>query len=151
MHQLKRVQTLPLSLAKAWDYFSSPKNLAEITPDSLNFKIKGELPAKMYEGLFIEYTVSPILGIPLRWVTEITHSRDLEYFVDEQRFGPYRIWHHQHFFEEVEGGVKMTDIVDYRLPLGILGKMAHALFVKRQLKTIFDYRTTKLIELFGKV
>ncbi len=104
----------------------------------------------MYAGMIIEYTVRPVLGIPLHWVTEITHVQEPEYFVDEQRFGPYALWHHKHFIRPVEGGVEMEDVVHYKLPLGWLGKLAHMLFVKRQLRQIFDFREKKLTELFGQ-
>jgi ligand-binding SRPBCC domain-containing protein len=104
----------------------------------------------MYPGQIIEYTVKPVLGIPLYWMTEITHVEDHKYFVDEQRFGPYSMWHHQHHFKEIEGGVEMTDIVHYKLPLGILGDIAHALFVKAQLTHIFDYRFVAVDKKYGK-
>jgi ligand-binding SRPBCC domain-containing protein len=103
----------------------------------------------MYPGQIITYTVKPVLGIPLPWMTEITHVADKEYFVDEQRFGPYALWHHKHFFRKIEGGVECIDKVDYKLPLGFLGSIAHSLFVKKQLKGIFNYRHKKLEELFG--
>ncbi|MBK6904264.1 MAG: SRPBCC family protein [Saprospirales bacterium] len=149
MHQLKRTQRLPIDLQTAWDFFSSPRNLSVITPPEMGFELRSELPEKMYPGLFITYTVRPLLGIPLTWVTEITHIREGEYFVDEQRVGPYRIWHHQHFFKEIPSGVEMTDIVDYQLPLGFLGKLAHPILVKSRLQDIFAFRHNKLIELFG--
>jgi ligand-binding SRPBCC domain-containing protein len=150
MHTLKTIQVLPIGLEQAWDFFSSPKNLAVITPESLGFVIKSELPDEMYPGLFIRYTVKPLLGIPATWVTEITHVKKPQFFVDEQRLGPYKIWHHQHHFKEVSNGVEMIDIVDYRLPLGILGKAAHPIIVKPRLNQIFEYRKNKLEELFGK-
>ena len=126
---------------EAWEFFSSPKNLQKITPKKLGFKIISQHHGdKMYPGQIIEYKVSPILNIPLYWMTEITHVEEKKYFVDEQRFGPYRLWHHQHHFKEVEGGIEMTDIVHYKLPLGILGDIANTLFVRKQLKGIFDYR-----------
>lgn len=149
MYQLKTTQQLPITLQQAWDFFSSPKNLATITPDSLDFRIKSDLPDKMYAGMMIRYTVKPLLGIPVTWVTEITHVEEGKYFVDEQRVGPYSIWHHQHFFREIPGGVEMTDIVDYRLPFGPLGRIMHGPVVKPRLKQIFDYRWNKLIELYG--
>lgn len=149
MHTLKTIQTLPISLEEAWDFFSSPKNLAVITPENLGFVVKTELPEEMYAGLFIQYTVRPILNIPTTWVTEITHVKKPWYFVDEQRVGPYKIWHHQHHFKKIDGGVEMTDIIDYRIPYGLLGKLAHRIIVKPRLKQIFDYRKTKLEELFG--
>ncbi|WP_290799416.1 SRPBCC family protein [Flavihumibacter sp. UBA7668] len=149
VYSLKTVQVLPVSLEQAWDFFSSPANLSAITPAKLGFNIiskhHGE---KMYPGQIIEYTVKPVLGIPLYWMTEITHVEEGKYFVDEQRYGPYSMWHHQHHFREVSGGVEMTDIVHYKIPLWFLGDLAHALFVRRQLKEIFDYRFQKVNELF---
>jgi ligand-binding SRPBCC domain-containing protein len=125
----------------AWDFFSSPANLAEITPDNLGFKTISKYHGeKMYPGQVIEYKVSPLLGIPLYWMTEITHVEHHRYFVDEQRFGPYSMWHHQHHFKQLEEGVEMTDIVHYKLPFWFFGDIANWLFVKQQLKGIFDYR-----------
>jgi hypothetical protein len=140
-YSLKTVQHLPIAMEQAWEFFSNPANLQQITPSQLGFSIiSSHHGEKMYAGQIIEYTVKPVLGIPLYWMTEITHVEDSKYFVDEQRFGPYTLWHHQHHFKEVENGVEMTDIVHYKLPFGILGRIAHALFVKKQLKEIFDYR-----------
>ncbi len=150
IYQLKQKQFLPISVEEAWDFFSSPRNLKTITPDHLGFEILSELGEKVYAGQLIQYKVRPLLGIPLHWVTEITYVNEPSYFVDEQRFGPYAFWHHKHFFKAVEGGVEMEDIVDYKLPLGVLGSIAHALFVKRQVADIFKYRNAKLDELFGK-
>ena len=150
MYQLKRVQKLPISVEKAWDFFSSPKNLGTITPDELGFEIKSELPEKMYPGMFIQYTVKPLLGIPMTWVTEITQVNEPHFFIDEQRVGPYAIWHHQHFFKKIPGGVEMTDIVDYRLPLAPFGNFMHPLLIKGKLNGIFEYRNRKMIELFGE-
>jgi ligand-binding SRPBCC domain-containing protein len=151
VYTIKTVQKIPISLAEAWDFFSKPSNLADITPDNLGFNIiskhHGE---RMYPGQIIEYIVKPVLGIPLYWMTEITHVEDQKYFVDEQRFGPYSMWHHQHHFKAIEGGVEMTDIVHYKLPLWILGDIAHTLFVKAQLTHIFDYRFTAVENKFGK-
>ncbi len=149
MYQLKRIQKLPISIEKAWDFFSSPKNLATITPDELGFEIKSELPDKMYPGMFIQYTVKPLLGIPMTWVTEITQVNEPHFFIDEQRVGPYAIWHHQHFFKEIPGGVEMTDIVDYKLPLAPFGNFMQPLLIKGKLNGIFEYRNEKMIELFG--
>lgn len=148
MRKLQSVQILPISLDLAWDFFSSPKNLNEITPDDMVFKITSDVPEKMYEGLFITYKISPLLGIQLDWCTEITHVKDKQFFVDEQRKGPYNIWHHEHHFEAVEGGVKMTDILHYDIGKSILGDIAGALFVHGKVKNIFDYRYKKLQELF---
>ncbi len=151
MHQLKSTLRLPISLAEAWDFFSSPKNLAAITPEELNLVPTSELPEEMYPGMFIEYTVHPLFGIPAKWVTEITHVQDKKFFVDEQRLGPYSIWHHQHHFKAIPGGVEMLDIVDYRLPLGLLGVLMEKLVVGKKVREIFEYRTQRLQALFGKM
>jgi ligand-binding SRPBCC domain-containing protein len=151
VYSLKTVQSLPVSLERAWDFFSSPANLQSITPAKMGFKIISQHHGKkMYAGQIIEYKVKPVLGIPLYWMTEITHVQEQQHFIDEQRFGPYSLWHHQHHFKAVPGGVEMTDIVHYKLPLWILGDIANTLFVKKQLKDIFDYRFQKVEELFGK-
>jgi len=150
-YQLQSKQILPITLKEAWDFFSSPKNLQTITPDYLGFQITSELADKMYAGQIITYKVKPLFGISLFWMTEITHVEEGKYFVDEQRFGPYAMWHHQHHFKEVEGGVEMTDIVNYRLPLGPLGSIANYLFVRRQLNEIFAYRQRFLEEHYGRV
>jgi len=152
VYSLKYVQVLPVSLQTAWDFFSRPGNLKDITPPSLNFKIlKADGGEHMYAGQLIEYKVHPILGIPLYWMTEITHVKELEYFVDEQRYGPYSLWHHQHHFREVENGVEMTDIVHYKIPFGFLGDWANSLFIKNQLEEIFSFRFQKAEALFGVV
>ncbi len=149
-HTIKEEQHLPISLNEAWQFFSNPANLQTITPSKLGFKIISDHHgATMYEGQIIEYTVKPVLGIPLYWMTEITHIKEKEYFIDEQRFGPYTLWHHQHHFKEHNGGVLMTDIVHYKLPLGVLGRLAHQLFVKKQLQDIFKFRRQKADQLFN--
>src|SRR3954452_5399995 len=141
VYTLKAVQVIPIPLQEAWAFFSSPDNLKEITPSNLGFEIKSKYHGdRMYAGQLIEYTVKPVLGIPLYWMTEITHVMEGKYFIDEQRYGPYSLWHHQHHFRETEGGVEMTDIVHYRIPFWFVGDIAHSLFVRRQLKDIFDYR-----------
>ena len=150
MHQLKSVQKLPISLEEAWDFFSSPKNLKVMTPEELNLVPTSELPERMYPGQFIEYKVKPLLGIPMTWVTEITHVRDREFFVDEQRVGPYKIWHHQHHFKAIPGGVEMLDIVDYLLPLGPIGVLTQKILVGKKVEEIFNFRHKKLIQLFGQ-
>ncbi len=151
VHSIKRVQRLPITLEKAWDFFSNPLNLKEITPAYMDFRVTSDpdFLSKMYAGQIITYTVKPILGIPLFWMTEITHVQDKQFFVDEQRVGPYVMWHHQHHFTPIDGGVEMTDLVHYRLPLGPLGDIAKLLFVKKQLDQIFDYRWKVLEEKFG--
>ena len=145
---LKTTQILPLSLEKAWAFFSSPANLNDITPSDMRFDITSEVPAKMYEGLIITYKVSPFMNLPLDWVTEITHIREPHYFVDEQRKGPYRIWHHEHHFRKVDGGVEMTDILHYDMGKWVFGWLASLLFVDRKVRHIFSFREKKLLELF---
>ncbi len=148
---LQRTLQLPIGIDTAWEFFSNPGNLKKITPDYMGFDIKTpqEWLGPMYPGQIIAYTVRPLLGIPLFWLTEITQVRDRAFFVDEQRVGPYALWHHQHHFKEIPGGVEMTDLVHYRLPLGPLGRLANWLFVRRQLRHIFDYRTQVLVQHFG--
>jgi ligand-binding SRPBCC domain-containing protein len=148
---IKYTQTLPISMEQAWDFFSSPSNLKVITPPYMGFEVTSDpdfSTRKMYAGQVFTYTVRPVLGIPLFWMTEITHVEKGRFFVDEQRVGPYRMWHHQHHFKEVPGGVEMTDLVHYRLPLGWLGSFAQHIFVKKKLEEIFGYRKRKLEELF---
>lgn len=148
MYQLKRTQFIKTDIEQAWDFFSSPKNLQVITPPYLGFEIKSELPEKMYPGLFISYKVSPLLGIKLNWTTEITHVQEPYFFVDEQRVGPYRIWHHEHHFVQKNGGIEMTDIVSYQLPFGWLGKLFHPIIVAPKLNEIFSFRFKKVEEIF---
>jgi ligand-binding SRPBCC domain-containing protein len=152
LYSFETIQQLPFTIQEAWDFLSSPDNLNKITPPEMDFKItSAHKIEKMYAGQLISYTVKPLLGIPVSWVTEITHVNSPFHFVDEQRFGPYSFWHHQHFLKEIPGGVEMRDIVHYGLPLGFLGRIANALIVKNQLKTIFNYRHKKLEVLFGKI
>lgn len=152
VYSFKTIQKIPVSLDKAWDFFSDPANLETITPDNMGFKTISKFHGDtMYAGQLIEYRVSPVLGIPLYWMTEITHVVDKKFFVDEQRFGPYSLWHHQHHFKVIEGGIEMTDIVHYKLPLWFLGNIANGIFVKKKLEGIFDFRYKKVEELFGKM
>ena len=146
---LHKTQKLPISIDEAWYFLSNPKNLKVITPDYMGFEILSGADRPMYAGQIIQYIVTPILGIKTNWVTEITHVIPKEYFVDEQRFGPYSLWHHKHFLKEVEGGVLMEDIIDYKLPFGILGKWFQPILVKPKLEEIFSHRKEKLEELFG--
>ena len=134
---------------EAWVFLSDPKNLKRITPDYMGFDILSGADRKMFPGQIIQYRLTPVLGIPFRWVTEITHVKEGEYFVDEQRFGPYSFWHHKHFIYPTENGVVMEDVVDYKIPLGILGKLAHMIFVKYKVKQIFTYREKALNEIFN--
>jgi ligand-binding SRPBCC domain-containing protein len=149
IYRLETVQNLPISKEKAWDFLSNPRNLKTITPKYMGFKILSGESSKMFAGQIIQYIVTPLLNIPVKWVTEITHVKEGEYFVDEQRFGPYSLWHHKHFIKPIENGVEMIDIVDYKIPFGFLGRMIHPIVVGPKLKEIFEYRRTALIELFG--
>lgn len=150
MKRLYSQQWLPISLDEAWDFFSSPKNLNEITPEDMVFEIKSDVPEKMYPGMFIMYSIRPMFNIPMKWVTEITHVSDRKFFVDEQRVGPYHIWHHEHHFEEKDGGVLMTDILHYNVGMSFLGWIASKLFVDKKVQGIFDYRYKILEQRFGK-
>jgi ligand-binding SRPBCC domain-containing protein len=151
VHVLKTVQRIPTDLATAWDFFSDPANLQSITPASLGFNIISTHHGKqMYAGQVIEYRVRPLFNIPIYWMTEITHvSAEKKYFVDEQRFGPYALWHHQHHFAEIAGGIEMTDIVHYKIPYWFFGEIAHRLFVKKQLRQIFIHRFKTVETLYG--
>ncbi|TYB74355.1 SRPBCC family protein [Bizionia myxarmorum] len=151
IYTLHKKQRLPISVEKAWEFLSDPKNLKEITPDYMGFNIISGADRPMYAGQLIQYIVTPILGIKTKWVTEITHTEDHKYFVDEQRYGPYALWHHKHFIHAIEGGVEMEDIIDYKVPLGFLGQLVHPILVKPKLEEIFAYRQKKLIELFGNL
>lgn len=148
-YQFQREQLIDASLANVWDFISSPQNLKKITPPSMGFDIcTPNLPNTIYEGMIIRYTVKPFLAIPLTWVTEITHVRDQYYFVDEQRVGPYTLWHHQHFLLSTENGVLMKDIVSYQPPFAFLGIIANALFIKNKLNKIFDFRAQAMKKIF---
>jgi len=151
VYTLYETMKIPSSIEQIWDFISSPKNLKHITPEYMGFDITTKnLPEKVYAGMIISYTVSPIMGIRMRWVTEITHVSEQKYFVDEQRVGPYKMWHHQHIIEAIEGGVLMTDIIDYQPPMGFLGAIANKLMIKKQLNGIFTFRKKKMEEHFGK-
>jgi ligand-binding SRPBCC domain-containing protein len=144
-------QKLRIPLAEAWDFFSSPLNLAKITPNDMSFEVTSSyiVDTKIYPGMLITYKVSPLLGIKLNWVTEITHIKDQEYFIDEQRFGPYALWHHEHHFEAIKGGVKMTDNLTYGIPYGIIGRFANKVLVANKVQEIFNYREKAVNNLFG--
>ena len=151
VHSIKTIQQIPADIKTVWAFFSNPQNLKAITPDELQFNVISKHHGNtIYAGQIIEYTVSPLLGIPLYWMTEITHVKDSEYFVDEQRYGPYAMWHHQHHFTSIEGGVEMTDIVHYKNPFWILGEAANSIFVRKQLESIFSFRYRKTVEVFGE-
>jgi ligand-binding SRPBCC domain-containing protein len=141
---------LPVSIDQAWEFFSSPANLSKITPPEMNFVIRTPLPEKAYPGQIIVYTVSPLAGIPMTWVTEITQVKEPFYFVDEQRSGPYSIWHHEHHFEAVAGGVMMTDKLFYKVPFSFFGKIADRLMIRKKVEGIFLFREQVLINHFAK-
>jgi ligand-binding SRPBCC domain-containing protein len=150
-YHLQLEQDLPIPLAEAWNFFSSPLNLSKITPAKMNLNITSDftVDTKIYPGMLISYKVSPVWGIKMNWVTEITHVKDMEYFVDEQRTGPYALWHHQHHFKEIKGGVHMTDILTYAIPYGIIGRLANNILVNKEIKSIFNYREKQINNLFG--
>ncbi|MFY0651102.1 MAG: SRPBCC family protein [Cyclobacteriaceae bacterium] len=148
MFTLECQQQLPLTLKESWDFFSSPKNLEKMTPSHMNFCITSGEPGKMYAGQIISYTVNILPGLKSNWVTEISHVDDKKMFVDEQRFGPYSMWHHEHIFEETNYGTLMTDKVSYKIPFGILGILVESLFIRAQLRKIFEYRQETLNRLF---
>lgn len=149
-YRIRKSQLLPVSLDAAWDFFSDPSNLRRITPPQMGFTVTSEPhQGRIYAGQIIEYRLKPVLGIPVYWMTEITRVEPGRMFIDEQRFGPYSFWHHQHHFEQQGNGTLMTDIVHYRIPLGWLGDVANSLFVQRQLEGLFRFRTTAVDTLFG--
>lgn len=149
-YSLKSVQKIPVTLEKAWEFFSDPGNLAKITPAALDFRIISDHRAGyMYPGQLIEYKVKPLFGIPVYWMTEITHVEHQKFFVDEQRYGPYALWHHQHHFKPIDGGVEMTDIVHYKIPFGFIGRIANGILVRGELQKIFGYRFEVVEKLFG--
>jgi len=148
IYQYKAKQFLPINISEAWEFFSNPNNLPKITPPWLNFEVTSQLDNKMYAGMIITYLVRPLLKIPATWVTEITHVSVPNYFVDEQRFGPYKFWHHQHIFKEVKNGIEMEDIVSYGVPLGAIGSIINSLIISKKIKSIFEFRTQVLNKIF---
>jgi ligand-binding SRPBCC domain-containing protein len=150
-HHLHSIQKIPIPLQQAWDFFSRPQNLIEITPSSFGLKIiTNPLPEKAYKGEMIEYSVSPLLRIPLHWITLITEVREPEFFVDESTKGPYKVWKHKHYFKAIDGGVEMRDHVEYINPMGFVGRLSNGLFVQRRLRELFEYRFNRIETLFGK-
>ncbi|MDW8235845.1 MAG: SRPBCC family protein [Bacteroidia bacterium] len=156
MYHLHRVQLIPAPLPEVWEFFSRPENLKTITPPYMGFDILSQVPQRMQAGIIIEYKVRPLWGIPLRWVTEITHLYGPDegeppyFFVDEQRFGPYAFWHHRHEFIPEKEGVRMIDLVHYQLPFAPIGNLFHGLLIRPRLEEIFDFRRKKIEEIFGK-
>ncbi|MBK7130430.1 MAG: SRPBCC family protein [Crocinitomicaceae bacterium] len=148
-YQFTRTQKIPANVKQVWDFISRPENLSKITPTSMEFKMTSEQVAEtMYAGMIITYSVKPLAGLSMQWMTEITQVKPEYYFVDEQRVGPYKLWHHQHKIEPTEGGVLMTDIITYMPPLGFFGAIANSLFIRKKLHQIFDFRMKALEEIF---
>ena len=151
LHRFACRQRLALARPDAWEFFSRPENLARITPPNLGFEVTSALPERMYAGMIVTYRVQPFGGLWVPWITEITQVREPEFFVDEQRSGPYRLWHHQHQFQVIDGGVEMTDLVHYQLPFGRLGDLLAGGTVARRVAAIFAYRQQVLAQLFGEL
>lgn len=150
IYNLSSKQNLPISLDEAWEFLSNPTNLKKITPEYMGFIIKSGADRPLFAGQIIQYIVTPILGIPTQWVSEITHVEHKKYFVDVQLYGPYALWHHKHFLREIPGGVEVEDVIDYKIPFGFLGQLVHPFLVAPKLKEIFAHREKKLIEIFGE-
>ena len=148
LYQIHRTQVLPLTREEAWNYFSSPHNLPVITPPWLDLRVIGDVPERMFPGMVIHFRLTPLSGIQFNWITEITHVEPQKAFVDEQRFGPYRFWHHHHLFRPKGDGIEMTDRVAYCLKYGPVGELLHTLFIRKKLKEIFDFRERSLARLF---
>ncbi len=151
IYALERTEFLPVSLETTWNFFSNPDNLPRITPPELNLSITSETEERIYPGMIITYTVTPIPFIKTGWATEITQVDPPHYFVDEQRFGPYKFWHHKHFFTEAGDKTQVRDLVHYSLPLGPIGRLANPLLVSKKLDSIFDYRSICLRKIFGNL
>ena len=149
LYRLERSQHLPITIETAWDFFSNPHNLQQITPAWLDLKISNAIPEKMHAGMIIRYHVKPLFQIPTTWISEITHALEPVFFVDEMRLGPYRFWHHQHRFIEQTGGIEMQDTVHYALKFGWLGQILHNMLIRSKLNDIFDYRQSALEAIFG--
>lgn len=150
-HFIKTTQKIPADLSTVWKFFSDPSNLRLITPAPLDFKIISEIEEEeMYAGQIVEYTVKPLLGIPVYWMTEITHVEKERYFIDEQKNGPYSMWHHKHHFKSIQGGTEMRDVVHYKVPLKVLGDIINKIIVKDKLKEVFEFRFNIVEERFGK-
>jgi ligand-binding SRPBCC domain-containing protein len=149
LHRFAVTQRLPVPLEGAWHFFVDPRNLAVITPPDMGFEITGDPPDQMYAGMLVAYRVRPIFGLPVTWLTEITQLHEGRMFVDEQRRGPYRFWHHQHHFREIAGGIEMQDIVHYDVGFGPIGDVVNAVAVRRRLRQIFAFRRGVLQQRFG--
>jgi ligand-binding SRPBCC domain-containing protein len=143
-HRIHRKQVIPISMSEAWEFFSNPVNLSKITPPWLNLKVISDIPKSMHSGMIISYRITPMASISVLWISEITHVEAPIYFVDEQRLGPFRFWHHQHVFKEIGRNVEIQDIVHYAMPLGPIGEMVHSVSVHKKVDSIFDFRQKAL-------
>lgn len=150
IHSFKQKQLLHISHDQAWAFFANPQNLTKLTPEWMQLTLLSEAPQMMYEGMIITQQIKPILGIPLTWVTEITRIKERSYFIDEQRIGPYRFWHHEHRLRETPTGIEIIDTLHYALPFGIFGEIAHQIAVKRKIAEVFAFRYEALEKLFGE-
>jgi ligand-binding SRPBCC domain-containing protein len=144
LYQLERTQILPVSQNQAWQFFSQPRNLPDITPPWLGFRITCSADENLHAGQVFSYRLKPIFGIPATWISEITHVHEPDYFIDEQRFGPYRFWHHRHIFKPVDSGTLIHDVVHYAIGWGMFGQWVQRLIVAPRLERIFNYRQEKL-------
>ncbi len=145
-------QSIPVSIGEAWDFFSSPANLARITPPEMMFSItNGVCGQKIYEGMLITYTIYPFMMLPVQWETEITKVDKPFLFEDCQKSGPYQSWQHRHEFREIPGRVEVTDHISYVMPLGVFGDLVNALIVSRRLEEVFTYRKIKIEEMLGRM
>ncbi|SHH69692.1 SRPBCC family protein [Winogradskyella jejuensis] len=151
IYTLHKKQKLPITLDEAWNFLCNPANLSKLTPPEMNMKIISGADRPMYAGQVLQYSVTPLAGIKTKWVSEITQYVDKNYFVDDQLYGPYAFWHHKHFVNKIEGGVEIEDIIDYKVPFGILGQLLHPILVKPKLESIFNYRKEQMEALFGKL
>ena len=143
-------QTLNISLEEAWEFFCAPRNLQKITPDHMDFHITSEVTPKIYSGQIITYKVGILPRVKQSWVTEITEVQEERFFIDEQRFGPYKMWHHEHFFYKTSSKTTLIkDKISYKVPYGFLGDIAQKIFIKRQLQSIFEYRFNILEKMFN--
>jgi ligand-binding SRPBCC domain-containing protein len=150
LYRFQKIQHLPVDIDKAWDFFSNPRNLRNITPPWLDFTITDpNLQGLMYEGMIITYRIRPIARFTATWITEITHVQKPYYFIDEQRFGPYRFWHHQHIFRPVDSGIEMEDLLHYALPFPAISSLVHRLFVRKKIEEIFTFRQKTLEKIFS--
>jgi ligand-binding SRPBCC domain-containing protein len=149
IHHLEKEQFILADIGRAWEYFATPANLNTITPSDMEFEIVWGGECRMYAGQLIEYRVEVLPGWKTHWLTEIRHVREGQYFVDEQRTGPYRFWYHEHIFEPVPGGTQMKDHITYQVPFGVFGEVLHKLYIRTRLEAIFDFRHNKITEIFG--